>query len=348
MKKLFGILCILCLMLSGCAKKSVEKPIVPSPTPMTEYRTLKISENPSLYAYADMEKDLETLSLAYKDFTQLAVIGKTPDGRNIYDFIIGSANADTHAVIHGSIHAREYITTKLVMKQLAYYLENLSKNTGSYKGISYSDLFNNIALHIVPMVNPDGVTLCQYGLNGLNTDTAKQNVKNITLLDGYTDFSQWKANVNGVDLNRNYDALWNEYIGPSHPSSDRYKGTSPGSESETKALMSITEKYPVKRTISYHTYGQVIYWYFARTGTLLNDTKSFAKEISDITGYPTDANYSQLDPAGYKDWAISKLNIPSLTIEVGYGKNPVPDTQFDGIWSENKDVWAGMLYDLKF
>lgn len=51
------------------------------------------------------------------------------------------------------------------------------------------------------------------------------------------------------------------------------------------------------------------------------------------------ADYQSLDPAGYKDWAISQKGIPSLTIEVGRDTVPVPEEQFDEIWNANKNVW---------
>ena len=108
-------------------------------------------------------------------------------------------------------------------------------------------------------------------------------------------------------------------------------------------MVALTEKYPFVRTISYHTQGSVIYWYFGQTGQLKTDTETFANEVSRVTGYPTDANYANLDPAGYKDWAIAKKGIPSLTIEVGRETSPVPAGQFDTVWNENQGVWQVLL-----
>lgn len=59
-----------------------------------------------------------------------------------------------------------------------------------------------------------------------------------------------------------------------------------------------------------------------------------------------DADYEALDPAGYKDWAISKEGIPSLTIEVGRDTSPVPWEQFGEIWEKNKFVFEETLLDL--
>lgn len=319
-------------------------------TSTMEDKTLIIDENPSLYTYEDMVNDLTIMEEAYGDFTSLNIIGETLDGRHIYDFVIGDTDAPQHAIIHASIHAREYITTKLVMTQLSGYLDALDKSTGSYNGKSYSELFDDVAVHVIPMVNPDGVTISQFGLKNIMKQKTLDRLKAIAKNDGKSlsgkYLTQWKSNANGVDLNRNYDALWDEYKGPDKPSSDHYKGTSPESEPETKALIDITKKYNVLRTISYHTYGEVIYWYFGQEGELLQKSKAFAEAVSDATGYPTDANYERLDPAGYKDWAISKLSIPSITIEVGHGSNPVPDKQFKNILNQNKDVWVVMLNDL--
>lgn len=316
-----------------------------------EYKTLTIDENPPLYTYENMVNDLSIMEQAYGDFTSLDIIGETLDGRHIYDFIIGDTDAPQHAIIHASIHGREYITTKLVMTQLSGYLDALDNTIGSYNGIPYSELFDNVAVHIIPMVNPDGVTISQFGIKNILKQKTLDRLTTIAQNDGQSlsgeYLTQWKANANGVDLNRNYDALWDEYDGPAKPSSDHYKGTSPGSEPETKALIELTKKYNVVRTISYHTYGEVIYWYFGQEGDLLQTSKAFAEAISNTTGYPTDANYEQLDPAGYKDWTLSELSIPSITIEVGHDSNPVPDSQFNDILKQNKDVWAVMLNDLK-
>lgn len=305
---------------------------------------------PQMYTYNDMEQDMKTLSKAYPELVSVTAIGQTIDGRNIYDMVIGNINASEHLMIQGSIHAREYITAQLVMMQACDFIRGLEDGHGEYKGISYNELFADKVIHVIPMVNPDGVSISQFGMDGVNNIAVKEHLAEIAAADGESlDNSyylrQWKANANGVDLNRNFDALWEQYGGRSHLSSDHYKGTSPGSENESYALIALTEKYNFVRTISYHTYGQVIYWYFGQTGSLRDETLSLAQEVAEVTGYATDSNYEALDPAGYKDWAISKKSIPSLTIEVGYGENPLPYEQLDSVYRQNKNVWAAVLYD---
>ena len=206
------------------------------------------------------------------------------------------------------------------------------------------------ALHIVPMVNPDGIALSQQGLSGVRTQEAWNSVLKIALEDEEKAEGQylreWKSNMNGVDLNRNFDALWEEYsdrVG--RPSSMRYKGGSPGCEPESAALIRLTEAQEFDRTISYHAQGSEIYWYFGQDGEVYEATKAFGERIAAATGYRLAEKSSKLDPAGYKDWAISKLGIPSLTIEVGRDTTPVPAQQFPRIWQENRCVWQEALLD---
>ena len=86
---------------------------------------------------------------------------------------------------------------------------------------------------------------------------------------------------------------------------------------------------------------------------MLSKSKKFAQTISDETGYYLDDDYTAVDAAGYKDWAVYKMGIPSLTIEVGAEEgssivNPVPIERFGRIWTRNKNVIFATIYNLKY
>lgn len=313
-------------------------------------KELRVNREAELYTYEDFQEDIAILSEQYSDWMSCDSLTDTFDGREVYHLVIGNPDAEKKIFINGGIHAREYITSPLVMKQAAAYLEHIAAED-SYQEKNYQDFWENVQIHAVPMVNPDGIAISQMGLEGIFTEKARAQVEHIAQLDGRSleesYLTGWKANANGVDLNRNFDALWEEYRDPAgHPSADHYKGESPGCEPESAALIELTEEEGFDRTVSYHTQGNVIYWYFAQEGQLYTDTLEFAQKISRLTGYPIDGNYQNLDPAGYKDWAISKQGIPSLTIEVGQGTSPVPLEQFERIWKENEFVWEETLLDL--
>lgn len=55
------------------------------------------------------------------------------------------------------------------------------------------------------MVNPNGVTLQQRGLNAF---PKKDHANLIRMNAGSKNFKRWKANAKGVDLNRNFSVDW--------------------------------------------------------------------------------------------------------------------------------------------
>lgn len=316
----------------------------------SEMENLIIRQDPSLYTYEDMEKDIILLKNLYPEQMDYKSIAQTLDGRQVYLLVIGDPEAENKIFISGGIHAREYITCQLVMKQAAEFLERTAAGDG-YEGHSYGELLAHTAIYVVPMINPDGVSISQLGKEGILKEEVLRRVEEIARLDGesLTDsyLTRWKANGNGVDLNRNFDALWEEYQDPAgHPSADHYKGEYPGCEPESAALIRLTQEEKFRRTISYHTQGSVIYWYFGQEGTLYSDTLAFGERIAGLTGYGMDADYTSLDPAGYKDWAIRSEGIPSLTIEVGNQTSPVPSEQFGEIWRRNAYVWEETLLEV--
>ena len=88
--------------------------------------------------------------------------------------MICSENAQNHVLIFGSIHAREYMTTQLVMKLTKDFIEGLGTENHQYKGTTYLELLENTSVHEVPMVNPDGVTISQFGLNGMKKESTRK------------------------------------------------------------------------------------------------------------------------------------------------------------------------------
>ena len=61
--------------------------------------------------------------------------------------------------------------------------------------------------------------------------------------------------------------------------------------------------------------------------------------MAEATGYSL-SPASGVDGAGYKDWAIDGLGIPSLTIEVGYGSAPLPLRNLTTAYLRNRTVFA--------
>lgn len=319
----------------------------------TAVQALEKPENPdaiidlstTLYSYQKMENDLQLLAGYYPQYMTLDTAGVTADGRNLYVIYFGNQNASRQIFICAATHAREYMTAQLVMKQLEYYCAHYED--GSYNGTAYRDIFENTCFVIVPMVNPDGVSISQFGEEGLNREDLRQNLKAIYESDkngGYTDEAydtyliRWKANGMGVDLNRNYSPGWESVTDRTAPSSGLYKGTQPGSEAESQALMNIVDGLSnLLLAISYHSYGSLVYWQYGQAEPLWSKNQQLAAHVEALTTY-YQAGYS--NEAGFSNWCVNVKGIPSVTIETGLVPTPLPLDQFELLWSQNKEMWA--------
>ena len=149
--------------------------------------------------------NINALKIVYP-FLELQTIGNSVLGRSIRAIKFGNGTKEILYV--GSTHSNEWITTPLLMK----FLENLSKsyvNNVNIFGINPKELFNGVSLYIVPMLNPDGVDL----VTGLLTENTwgYRNAQRIS--NNFPDIpfpNGWKANIEGVDLNLQFPAGWNE------------------------------------------------------------------------------------------------------------------------------------------
>lgn len=299
------------------------------------------------YSYDQMSRDINTLKERYGNHLQVNTIGTSLDGRALYEMVIGNPNASKHVLIHAGIHAREYMTPLLVMKQaehlLAFY------DSGTYQGRSLSGILDGVAVHIVPMVNPDGITISQFGVSALRSSDLRQIVNQCYAqdkADGRTSqefgryLNLWKANGRGVDLNQNFPALWESITtGPSHASYANYKGTSALSEPESQALANLANSRNWALTISYHSMGNLVYWDFAGNKVSAG-SKALADLVTGLSGYQINASSGK---GGFKDYVQIKDNpIPSLTIEVGSVACPMPVSEFGNVWNSNQAVMAAV------
>ena len=227
-------------------------------------------------------------------------IGKSVLGRSIYALKAGEGNPV--GLVQYAMHGREYITARLAIVQY---------EIGVAKGSCY----------FIPLVNPDGALLSEVGLSSVQDEDKRREL--LALNHGNADFRLWKANANGVDLNVNFPARWGKGVKNTKTAgAENYIGEKPFSEVETQALKDFTLQVHPDYTVSYHTKGEEIYWYFYQSSRTCPRDKRLAEALSKTTGYPlAEAKGSA---GGYKDWCIQRLKIPSFTIEAGQDCLPHP------------------------
>lgn len=262
------------------------------------------------YFYDQMLSEISALQVMYPNTMRVASIGKSEQGRNIPVLQIGNSDAKYHVLMQGAIHAREHFTACLLMAVADNALA---------KGIA-----DDVCYHIIPMSNPDGVILSQTG----TMDATQTAIYQRDLTAGYTVngpinyAKQWKSNALGVDLNRNFSSGWAVSLERPNPSSEKYRGPEPFSAAESRALRDYTLQNNFAATFSFHSSGSVIYYQYGNRQPVNNLSYSLALAAAGITGY-TPLSSDGTTGAGYKDWAMDALGIPSLTLEIGCYDSPV-------------------------
>ena len=297
---------------------------------------------PEGYTYQMLQSDIQQLKSTYP-FLEIGSIGYTVLGRPIPYIRIGSGEKEVF--YNGAFHANEWITTPILMRFIEDYAAQyaLNERLGEY---SARELYNAVRLFIVPMVNPDGVDLVTGGLQPV--DNPYKNAQEIAKSFPDIPFpSGWKANIDGVDLNLQFPAGWQEAKqikysqGFTKPAPRDFVWDGPLVARESLAIYNFTLIHNFRLVIAFHTQGQEIYWKF------LNYNPPFAEfigqQFSRVSGYElADVPY-QSGFAGYKDWFIQNYNRPGFTIEAGIGENPLPIEQFGEIY---RDVFGILLLGL--
>ncbi len=261
----------------------------------------------------------ERIEKFYQSVTaEKRIIGRSVFGRNLYAVKVGEGRPI--GIAQYAMHGREYITARLAP---VHYARGVKKGS----------------VWLLPLVNPDGALLAEKGISSA-PDGEKERLISV---NGGADFSLWKANGRGVDLNVNFPARWGKgekntrFVGR-----ENYIGERPFCERETLALKIFTEKIRPDYTVSYHTKGEEIYWYFYQSLHTCPRDKRLALALSRSTGYPL--AFAKNSAGGYKDWCIERLKIPAFTVEAGLDSfaHPLGENALCDIVEKNEDA----LYDL--
>lgn len=305
------------------------------------------------YSYESMEKDIFALKEKYPNYFHYQVIGKSEDSRELYEATLGNANADRNILVIAAIHGREYMTTLLCMKQIEYYLSLLQV---SDKNSAIKRLFENMAIRYIPMANPDGVAISQFGIKCIQKKEIYQDIEMIEKINT----NRWKANAKGVDLNRNFP--YHFYV-TGTKGGEGYSGEEAVSENESKAILNqityLEKEKGLQAVIHYHAMGSEIFGSCQGKSAISKRTVRMFHLAKKITGYPSAARKKvsifQLDKekesieqvakenpysdnGNLREYLLYQRGLPSITIEIGHFRCPGPVFEFPFIWKRNKDL----------
>lgn len=284
----------------------------------------RAQDNPEVYWFSDFLEDL-------RGFSFLESIGESVEGREIYLLRLGQG--EKKILLVGALHGREWITSKLLIEMA----RSLTSNQ--------EELLSKVTFLFLPMANPDGVVVVQEGPRSFSNPGLLHEA-NL----GSEDFSRYKANARGVNLNIQFPARFEDAFSETQPHFEKYKGPHPLSEPEAKALASFVRKEDPDLVLAYHASGEVIYWFYGQEGELYQESYAYARLLSRATGYGLAKEEETSTHAGLKDWFVLEFHKPAFTLEVGPygGDRPLTLESFPSIWEKNKEVLlvlASTLYE---
>jgi carboxypeptidase T len=281
------------------------------------------------FTYQEFLDHLDAMATEYPDL----ISARSPidtflthENRPIYWLKISdnpNSNEPEPEVLYTSIHhAREPQS----LAQLIFYMWYLLENYGTNDEVTY--LVDNTEMYFIPMINPDGY---------IENETSNPNGGGL-----------WRKNKRdngngtmGVDLNRNYEYKWGfDNIG-SEPNplpgslGNTYRGPSPASEPETKAVQWFCEDHEFQLALNYHSHGNYLIYPWGYIPSPLSPDSNYFIAIAEQmtaqnnyvygTGYET-VNYATNGVSD--DWMYGEENtknkIFSMTPEVG--------NSGDGFW----------------
>lgn len=169
------------------------------------------------------------------------------------------------------VHAREIATTEVLLQFIQHLLDKrLSDPTVAY-------ILGNRQLWIIPNLNPDGR---EYVFQ--RDIWWRKNRRRIGA-----------AGPTGVDLNRNFAYQWGDLEevngSSSDPRSGTYRGETPFSEPETRALRDFVLGHEFISSLSFHSYGEYVIMPFGFTSDAVPHQRAYhelAGEVARALRYP--------------------------------------------------------------
>jgi hypothetical protein len=280
---------------------------------------------------------------AYPGLAELHTLGVTAQGRTIWALRVCRSGRDpvpgfnrasnpgpgpgyagknkSRLLVTALTHGDEWISLPAVLYTIHMLVSGYDHDAEIRR------ILDNVELWFVPVVNPDGYAYAR------NTDRAWR--KNRAGHGG---------NAVGVDINRNFDFMWNARGGFSRdPDSRFYMGPGPASEPETRALQDLAGRMFFTAALDIHSYGRRILYPWGHTRTPCAPDRLFRALAADMAaaiaagggGSYTPSRMSRIYPAGLPtgtlmDYLYGTYGTVALTIELPPdsaeqgGANPPP------------------------
>jgi len=289
--------------------------------------------SPTLSRYPTLDEVLarmrRTASMApriarFVDLTEELGAPATFENRHIHALRISDNAAwdeDEPAVlVMAGLHARELVNPLIALD----VAERLVTGYGVDPAIT--EVVDAYEIWIAPIWNPDGYAYV------------------------FSDDNLWRKNRQpfddgvGVDLNRNFPYGWeSDCAGATSAASRFYKGPSPASDRETRAMLGFTEEIRFAKVLEFHSPGREVLWGSPCSQMPFDGfAHDAAVALSEALGYSGRTRTSSAD-GEHHQWQSARIGALSFLAETETSWQP----PYDAALAEVEQVWPGVLWFLR-
>lgn len=312
-----------------------------------ELEGLEVKLDPEYHTYEEMVAELTALELAHPQIARKESIGiSTEEQRIIWAFKISDnvgQEEDEPAVLYDGVHhACEVMGLEICMR----LINDLLNDYGSDPQVTF--WVDNTEIWFIPLLNPDGHSAVTDSIS-LYWRKNGRDLNGNGILYEYVCNDWWTCDTEGANNNRNYDFNWISG-GSGDPWSHGYRGAFPFSEGENVAIRNLAVEQKFVMSISYHSYGEVVYYPWSWDGsftpddaTLTDIAQQIALRITQHDGFGTYYHDRNGALSGMSaNWFYGNQGTFDFMIEVlEYPYFIIPGWDIDGVYLANK---PGALY----
>jgi hypothetical protein len=220
------------------------------------------------------------------------VFGKSAQGKDLTAYRFGAGSR--HIMLVGGVHTGYETNTVGLVRELRTHFEAAS-----------GEIPPNVALILVPALNPDGLT--------------------------YGEQLRGRFNANEVDLNRNWGCSWSPTaVFRDNPVSP---GNQPFSEPEVQALGALIQQVNPYAVLFYHSAARGVF----PGNCERHVSDGLAQVYADASGYPFQSDFADYTVTGSASGWVDSYGIPSVDVELATAS----DTEF---WNNLRGVQAVMAW----
>lgn len=293
---------------------------------------------------ADYESDMKKLAADHPGLVRAFTLPhKTVEGRDVYGIEVSENVSDQSDgkpvfLMMGLHHAREWPSGEHAIEFATDLVNSYVNGDARVAG-----LLGRTRVVFVPVVNPDGFTTSReaaldFGNEVQEIDDTGYAV--VSLTDPFVAYKRRNCRIvgslpsapglcalplfrlTGVDLNRNYGALWGGPGASALPLYDTYRGPGPFSEPETQNVRELVSGRQVTTLITNHTFSNLVLRPPGVAAQGLPPDEEAMKDLGDRmaaqNGYTSQPAYGLYDTTGTtEDWSYNATGGYGYTFEIG-------------------------------